>query len=156
MNYSALPIASETHSGYEYEPVILRKSSGARDTSFFAVQNTVGKFEGLKYLRDNWDGRGSLAPRASSIESADMALKPIAHGAALTGYKWVEPHVSCSEDGTVVLEWWAAGGKKLTLYVYESWIEYVKVWGANIDIEMEDGKLSGGVRFSDLWSWLSA
>lgn len=54
-----------------------------------------------------------------------------------------------------VLEWWSAGARKLTLHVDDTAIEYVKVWGTDIDSEMEAGAVGVDETFVDLWAWLN-
>lgn len=154
MTFSALPLLSDTYSEYEYKPTVIRRSSGDGDISLFAVQSTVKKFDRLKYFTDNWDGRGSVAPRSESIAIAERSLRQFVRGATDAGHKWMSPHVSSSEDGTAVLEWWAENGKKLTVYLNEDGLEYVKVWGIQIDEEMEDGRFQAD-QFMNLWGWFS-
>lgn len=65
--------------------------------------------------------------------------------------RWCEPHVTTSCVGEVIFEWWC-GEKKLTIYVEENNIEYIKVWGSNIHFDMEDGNLD---EFLPLLKWLT-
>lgn len=66
---------------------------------------------------------------------------------------WEEPHRSDSPWGEVVFEWWQ-GDKKLTVYFGRDVIEYIKVWGDDIDEEMDDGTLDDLSDFDELWRWL--
>ncbi len=66
---------------------------------------------------------------------------------------WSDPQVSASERGDIVLEWWS-GPHKLTLYFGSSSVEYVRVWGPNIESEMDDGPLKTRDEFEALWRWL--
>lgn len=66
---------------------------------------------------------------------------------------WDEPLVNLSFDSEIVFEWWH-GTKKLTVYILENTAEYIKVWGTDIDNEMEDGTASSPAELTDLWKWL--
>lgn len=66
---------------------------------------------------------------------------------------WGEPLVNLSFDSEIVFEWWH-GTKKLTVYILGNTAEYIKVWGTDIDNEMEDGTSSSPAELTDLWKWL--
>ncbi|MDZ8138242.1 MAG: hypothetical protein RM049_23530 [Nostoc sp. DedQUE04] len=66
---------------------------------------------------------------------------------------WDEPLVNLSLDSEIVFEWWH-GTKKLTVYILENTAECIKVWGTDIDNEMEDGTASSPAELTDLWKWL--
>lgn len=108
--------------------------------------------------KDNWDGRGSEAPKLAAVQRALAFVKTFYIHAQVTsnviGYEWVRPHVSSSEDGEVVLEWWR-GDHKLTIYVSSDSADFVKVWGSDIATEMADGPVIGH-QFQGLWLWLNA
>ncbi|MFN6528557.1 hypothetical protein [Nostoc sp. ChiSLP03a] len=67
---------------------------------------------------------------------------------------WNEPLVNLSLDSEIVLEWWHET-KKLTVSILGNTAEYIKVWGTDIDNEMEDGTSSSLAELTDLWKWLS-
>lgn len=66
---------------------------------------------------------------------------------------WGEPLVNLSFDSEIVFEWWHET-KKLTVYILGNTAEYIKVWGTDIDNEMEDGTSSSPAQLTDLWKWL--
>jgi len=66
---------------------------------------------------------------------------------------WGEPLVNLSFDSEIVFEWWH-GSKKLTVYILGNTAEYIKVWGTDIDNEMEDGASSSPAELTALWKWL--
>ncbi len=69
----------------------------------------------LASFRDNWDGHGSLAPKESSIKSADLWLKYFLNEMDFKNNpKWENPSISSDEEGYIVFEWWK-GDRKLTL-----------------------------------------
>jgi hypothetical protein len=66
---------------------------------------------------------------------------------------WNEPLINLSFDSEVVFEWWH-GINKLTVYILEDTAEYIKVWGSDIDNEMEDGSATSPAEIMALWKWL--
>lgn len=111
--------------------------------------------ESLRTWENNWDGLNSVAPNDDAIDFAICAIGSFVERVAIAQKNWIAPHVSASSDGEVVLEWWNKD-RKLTLYVSAGVIEFIKVWGANIASEMEDGMftLTDEDYFEVLWDWL--
>lgn len=65
---------------------------------------------------------------------------------------WFAPLINRTEL-EVVLEWWCRN-KKLTVYIENNTKTYIKVWGVDIDNEMEEGIISSDQDFVELWKWL--
>jgi len=63
--------------------------------------------------------------------------------------------MTLSENSEIVFEWWH-NQKKITLYFGEENAEYIKVWGTDIDTEMDSGPLSDGWILTSLWLWLNS
>jgi hypothetical protein len=58
-----------------------------------------------------------------------------------------------SDDPTeILLEWWK-DLRKLSLYLTFGGAWYIKIWGPNIDTEMEEGHIENS--FPELWAWLN-
>ena len=74
--------------------------------------------------------------------------------AQLRGYWWQEPLVNFSED-EVVFEWWH-GQRKVTVYISGGSAEYVRIWGPNIDQDMEDGVANTSATIEKLWQWIAS
>lgn len=91
----------------------------------------------------------------NTLEKAQKLIEHI-HSLALTNnWWWYAPLVNIGIDNEIVLEWWNKE-KKITVYVDKEVIDYIKVWGADIDHEMEDGLIrleDNSLR--DLWQWIS-
>lgn len=70
---------------------------------------------------------------------------------------WSTPMINVNDDSDVVLEWWNKN-KKLTFYINQSTLDYIKVWGADIDSEMEDGLINSmqDCSIGQLWQWISS
>ena len=67
---------------------------------------------------------------------------------------WDEPLVNIDPDGEIVFEWWHKS-KKLTVYLSEEEIEYIKVAGKDIDRDMEEGSISSFNEIKSLWEWIA-
>jgi hypothetical protein len=69
---------------------------------------------------------------------------------------WSTPLVNVSYESEVILEWWNKS-KKLTFYINQSSLDYIKVWGSDIDAEMEDGSINSmqDCSIGRLWQWIS-
>jgi len=69
---------------------------------------------------------------------------------------WSTPLINVSDDLDIVLEWWNKN-KNLAFYINQSSIDYIKVWGADIDNEMEDGLIKSvhDGSIAKLWQWIS-
>ena len=65
---------------------------------------------------------------------------------------WHTPFISYDQDGYITLVW-RNGTHELYLEVTEGEIQYVKVWGINIDSEMDAGVPSRD-NYLTLWEWL--
>lgn len=108
----------------------------------------------LSNLGENWDGFGSAKPKLASIRYATICAELLFLEASATGLPWSQPHVSASEEGDVVFEWWS-GAHKLTVYANEAGADFIQVWGPDIVEDMKDGPIENGT-FEGLWRWLHA
>lgn len=121
------------------------------------ISPTLSAITTLSQLDINWDGCGSARPSPAAIQRATVMVESfyrlVAANSKASG-QWVDPHVSASEEGEVVLEWWN-DAHKLTLYIGEKSAQYLRVWGTNISTQMDDGMIEGN-HFQGLWLWLNA
>lgn len=120
--------------------------------SQLALYQERGRINALGNLADNWDSFGSAKPNPASIQNALVQIESLYQSATSTGLPWIEPHISASEIGDVVFEWWC-NDHKLTVYVGPDSLEYIQVWGLDIVNEMSDGIIQGNI-FQILWQWL--
>lgn len=104
--------------------------------------------------REGVDPLGSASAEDPREVTAELRLRAESWLGEL-GLSQEQPHRSESPWGDVVFEWWY-GDKKLTIYFGHEHIEYVKVWGDNIDEEMDDGTIADHSGFDELWRWLRA
>lgn len=112
------------------------------------------RLERLAALDENWDGRGSAAPNQSAVDKASKYVLPQLYQAVSTESNgWTSPHIAASEAGEITLEWWHRE-RKITLYISDRCIEYIKVGGIDIDEEMEAGRIFSAQDFLPIWTWL--
>jgi hypothetical protein len=148
------------------QPIVVTKSSRGTDAltgvlrnpdadiALFVVQPVKQKVRSLQSLPADWDGNGSAKPVPEAVGQAAAVLPELYRAAALTSHRWHSPQVSASEVGDVVLEWWN-GNRKATMYVTAQEISVVRVWGNDIDLEMDETTLSDtSTSFAALWSWI--
>lgn len=68
---------------------------------------------------------------------------------------WNLPLINVGFESEVVLEWWNKD-RKLDFDILGSNIDYIKVWGADIDNEMEDGSIAiNESELISLWKWIT-
>jgi hypothetical protein len=68
---------------------------------------------------------------------------------------WGLPLINVGFDSEVILEWWHKD-RKLDFDILSSNIDYMKVWGADIDSEMEDGSITINESvLTSLWKWIA-
>ena len=68
--------------------------------------------------------------------------------------EWKKPHQSYTPHDAICLEWWK-DARKLTVYANSNMqLDYVKVWGPDMDSDMEVGKIDEWDDFTELWAWL--
>ena len=123
-------------------------SRPAKEPKLFALHTQIDR---IAALPDDWDGHSSVRPHPTSVENGRQFLEEAYRQTILTA-GWQSPHISASEDGELVFEWWS-GNRKLTAYVGPQEATYIKSWGPHILNDMEDGVLQGE-NFPSLWLWL--
>lgn len=93
-------------------------------------------------------------PTERSIELASRWLPLIVVRASkLSG--WRTPHITSSEQGEIVCEWWRKE-KKLTIYFGDDGVEFIKVWGTDMEKDMESGDLATEWDVVAVWRWLQS
>src|SRR5579885_1287490 len=118
-----------------------------------ALAATKRQITSLGSLEQNWDTYGSTPPTRAAVAKAQQMLGTIYAEVLNAGLPWKSPHLTASEKGEVVFEWWK-DSKKLSVYLGDLDAEYIKVWGPNIATEMSDGPLTDE-NIAELWTWLS-
>ena len=104
--------------------------------------------------QDNWDGEGSSKPNIYSILKAKRWIGQMQADATDTGKGWEEPHIAPDENGDIAFEWWR-DDRNLVVYVSQYMIDYLQVWGPNIEFQMLDGEIESREDNKKLWNWLT-
>ena len=155
LNAYALPAFQQTSSRTRLaqeknDPYLGVKSS----ITNLSLQGVRQKLTALQGLPENWDSTGSVKPNPLAISNAMNWLEQMYSQIVSAQLEWRTPHITASEDGEAVFEWWD-GNHKLTVYFGADKAEFIKVWGTHIKNEMTDGQLEVAGILS-LWKWLSA
>lgn len=131
-----------------------RRTAAAKDPLIYQLHQRLDE---IAKLPENWDGYGSLPPDGSAVANArqfleDLFQQTVAEIEDRGPAHWQPPHISASEHGEIVFEWWS-GDRKLTVYIGREQPTYIKSWGPHVVNDMEDGMIYEGDVYS-LWAWL--
>lgn len=99
----------------------------------------------------NWDDNMSSGTNVKSLNYAKIILVEILKSVTKI-YEWIEPYISSDEYGDITARW-RNGIKDLHVFISENEIGYLKVWGPNMNDEMETGTVVKG-EYLELWKWL--
>lgn len=157
----AIYAPSDTHTAHNFDLAHYRRSSPMPEPDADAIANqfarlfTLSSQQKLSRIREheeNWDGYGSAKPSAEAIANAEARLSELYRLSTLQGV-WREPHVSASEAGEISFEWWS-GPRKVTMYFTDHAAEIMRVWGVDMNTEMELQPMPTLDSFPAVWSWL--
>ncbi len=95
------------------------------------------------------DEAGWLRPSTKTIKQAKLLLSEISTNLDFAH----SPNVVTSPEGEIVLEFWAPS-KKLSLYVSEDSIDFLKIWRNHPEGKMLEGKFAD-INPKELFEWLS-
>ena len=115
-------------------------------------QQLSERFDVLAQREDNWDGYDSKKPTKMTLVRAENIIGELFNSIISGGHPWRTPFISSDEDGNVTLEWYEEK-RQLHIQISEDEIEYIQVWGINIDTEMHVDFLKRG-DYLLLWEWL--
>ena len=116
-----------------------------------SLGDTFNDLERLRTWDVGWNGYDAPKPEHTAIEHARFWITSLFQTVASLG--WIKPNVTGGPEGGVVFEWWY-GKRKLTVYVEEQSIEYVQVWGTDVDAKITDGSIESMSDSRELWMWL--
>ena len=118
------------------------------------LSEIFGELDVVVRWKEDWDGEEHEPERPSktAIDRAKQVASELL-GVVISKRKPLRtPAVSYDYDGYITLVW-RNGKHELYLEVNDEEIEYVKVWGANIDSEMDAG-VPNKDNYLTLWEWL--
>lgn len=133
----------------------LKALTGERSAGHVApylIQATQSDLRRVAALPDDWDGAGSIRPKAASVANAAARLPELCR-LAMVADRWVAPHVSASEVGEITFEWWE-DARKLTIYFGDHNIEVLRVWGPDMNQEMDHHQIVKTAQLAHAWAWL--
>ena len=110
------------------------------------------QFDILSQREDNWDGRGSQKPTDLTLAYAKEVIGTLLDFVISAGHRWDTPSISSDGDGNVTTAWYK-DERQLHLQIGEYEAEYFRVWGTNIDTEMDVDFLKSD-NYIALWKWL--
>ena len=125
-----------------------------KSTLFPTVKSTLGN---LKSMLGNLKEEELQSLDYKVLDKAEELIKKLHSISKANRLWWHQPLLNISIDDEIVFEWWHKE-KKLTIYVCPNTIDFIKVWGANMDDEMEDGSiyLSKNSAILSLWQWIAS
>ena len=119
------------------------------------LNETLKELDELLDLLEGWNGYDVAAPNPKAVAHAKLWIERLYDDVLHTPTVWRKPHVTASEDGDVLFEWWN-GEKGLSVYIStDGKAEYLKDWGSNIVTQMADGDATAVNMRNDVWPWLS-
>ena len=102
------------------------------------LASVLERLERMRGLPEGWNGYDALPPDARAITRAGEWVQELYAEIRQWDLPWVDPLVSASADGDPVFEWWH-GKKKITVYLMPGSVEYVRVWGPDVNDDMDEG-----------------
>ena len=110
------------------------------------------QFSVVAQREDNWDGHNSKKTTELTLGRAKHLMEELFDSIISAGHLWLTPFITSDEDGNVTAEWYEEE-RQLHLQIGGNEIEYIQVWGTNIDTEMYVDFLSRD-DYLTLWEWL--
>ena len=111
-----------------------------------------GQLSAVAQREDNWDEHESKKPSVAVLNNAKRRMEELLDSVISAGHLWLTPFISSDEDGHITVEW-HKGEHELHLIITGKQARYVKVWGINIETEMDVEVLSSD-NYIPLWKWL--
>ncbi len=111
------------------------------------------QFDILAQRENNWDGHGSPKPTDLALAHATVVIGALLDTVISAGHRCDTPSISSDEDGDVTVAWYK-GERQLHLQIGEHEAEFFKIWGTNIDTEM-DVDFPKPDNYLMLWEWLT-
>lgn len=133
------------------EPIEQRHSTLHSDLRI--QQDEISKqFDVLKEWKESWTAYGFKRPNDLTISHAETVIEKLLDLIISADYRFITPFISGDGDGNVTAIWYNQK-RQLHFKIEESDVHYFKVWGTNIDTEMEVDFLKFEYCL-ELWKWL--
>ena len=133
------------------EPIEHRHSTLYSDLRI--QQDEISKqFDVLKEWKEIWTEYGFERPNDLTISRAETVIEKLLDLIISADYRFITPFISGDGDGNVTAIWYNQK-RQLHFKIGENDVQYFKVWGTNIDTEMEVDFLKFEYCL-ELWKWL--
>ena len=118
------------------------------------LNEIFGQLDTVFRWSENWDDEDpeSEKPSEHAIDRAKQVVGEFLGAVNLAGHTCHAPVISYDQEGYINMVW-RNGKHELYLDMTEDDIEYTKIWGINIDSEMDIGVLNRD-NYLTLWEWL--
>lgn len=111
------------------------------------------RFAVLAQREDNWDGYDSKKPTEQILKHAQTVIEGFVDTIISNRRVLLTPFISTDEVGHITVQW-NKKPRELHLHITQQESRYLKVWGSNINTEMEEGILNSD-KYIMLWEWLT-
>ncbi len=159
---SAFLLSTSVPPPSDADVVLTHAETGSAKTDFAQFQKLFqlwtqqreisGQFDVIEEREDNWDGRGSQKPTDLTLAHAKKVTGGLLDSVTSAGYQCDTPSISNDGDGNVTAVWYK-DERQLHFQIGEHEAEYFRVWGTNIDTEMDVDFLKPE-HYLPLWKWL--
>ena len=116
-----------------------------------SLRDSFNELERLRTWNTDWNSYDAPKPDPAAIEHAKSWLIQLFQSVKSLG--WLKPNVTGGPEGSIVFEWWY-GKRKLTVYIEAENVEYVQVWGTDVNAKITDGSIESTLDCQKLWMWL--
>jgi hypothetical protein len=116
---------------------------------------TLFRIRVVQDRKEGWNDYDALPPNRDAIVYAKSWLRALFQELEEANLIWLQPHVTSSAEGEIVLQWWN-DPKRLTIYFSAHEATFIKSWGPDIETEMEDGDAASATSRARLWEWLTS
>lgn len=119
------------------------------------MASVCARLEEMSGWQEGWNGYDALPPKPEAIAHARGWVQKLYAELTDVGLPWIDPLVCADGNGNVTFEWWH-DRRKITLYLTPNSAEYVRVWGSDVNLEMDEGDANTPESRRFLWSWLAS
>jgi hypothetical protein len=118
------------------------------------IASLVRGIEALRTWGAEWEEYDAAPPTAATVDLALEWVKQLYLDVYESGRTWIEPLITASEEGEAMFEW-QIRGRRLTIEVTESGVNYSKLSGTPGNFQSEDGLADTSQKRQALWAWLT-
>ncbi len=138
------------HALYQNILEVINESSSGTSSSYKVLYQTL-----LRSLIGFYQGpsQNALSVLDIAVTNADSWVEQLFLEVMDLDRDWIKTNVLATAEGDEVFRW-RVGTKKLTIYIGDQSAEYLKVWGPDVNDDMDDGSADLTTTRKALWEWL--